>query len=66
MDLSDVKWIKSSYSGVSGGDCVEAAAVRPGVVVVRDSKNPSGVMLSFDSEDWNDFLRRIKHGTVLP
>ncbi|MEV5412976.1 DUF397 domain-containing protein [Thermopolyspora sp. NPDC052614] len=65
MDLSNVKWIKSSHSGVSGGDCVEVAALRPGVVVVRDSKNPSGATLSFTSEDWNAFLLRLKHGVTV-
>lgn len=61
MDLSNAKWIKSSYSGVSGGDCVEVATNLPGVVAVRDSKNPAGAVLTFTPEQWRTFLTRIKH-----
>ncbi|WP_324289309.1 DUF397 domain-containing protein [Streptomyces sp. H34-S4] len=34
-------WRKSSYSGGTGGDCVEVSAL-PHAVAVRDSKNPAG------------------------
>lgn len=40
--LSAATWIKSSYSGNNGGDCVEVAPGFPGVVPVRDSKVASG------------------------
>lgn len=35
--VRDLAWIKSSYSGTNGGDCVEVAA-REDNVYVRDSK----------------------------
>ncbi|GAA2292598.1 DUF397 domain-containing protein [Streptomyces kunmingensis] len=35
---TDAQWRKSSYSGTSGGDCVEVATL-PATVAVRDSKN---------------------------
>jgi hypothetical protein len=35
--VRDLAWIKSSYSGTNGGDCVEVAAHR-NTVYVRDSK----------------------------
>jgi hypothetical protein len=44
MDLTDTKWRKSSYSGSNGGECVEVAGL-PGVVAVRDSKDPHGPVL---------------------
>ena len=41
IDLSRAEWRKSSYSGQSG-NCVEVARNLPGLVAVRDSKNPTG------------------------
>ncbi|TMR07048.1 DUF397 domain-containing protein [Actinomadura soli] len=44
MDLSNVKWRKSSHSGSNSGDCVELARL-VGAVAVRDSKDPDGAVL---------------------
>ena len=54
-------WFKSSYSGGSGTECVEAAFV-PGNVAVRDSKEPGGPVLTFAAEAWGAFLRDVKTG----
>ena len=35
-------WRKSSRSNGSGGNCVEVASNLPGIVAVRDSKDPQG------------------------
>ena len=35
-------WRKSSYSGSNGGGCVDVADNLPGIVAVRDSKDPNG------------------------
>ncbi|MGW4031246.1 DUF397 domain-containing protein [Streptomyces sp. NPDC004838] len=43
-----VDWAKSSYSGPNGGECIEwapAYAAATGVVLVRDSKTPTGPIL---------------------
>ena len=48
------KWRKSSYSG-AGNDCVEIA-LGTGAAGVRDSKNPDGPRLRFDSASWTAFL----------
>ena len=40
IDLAGAQWRKSSYSGGSGGNCVEVATNLPGLIAVRDSKNP--------------------------
>ena len=45
MDLTQATWRKSSYSGTSGGQCVEVAANLLGVVAVRDSKNPGPALV---------------------
>ncbi|UGQ12799.1 DUF397 domain-containing protein [Yinghuangia sp. ASG 101] len=44
-------WVKSSYSGPSGGDCVEVAAA-PTVMHVRDSKLPEFASLAFPAIRW--------------
>jgi hypothetical protein len=56
--MDRLKWVKSSYSTGSGGNCVEVAAAH--TVSVRDSKNPSGPKLGFSRERWQAFTRSIK------
>ncbi|MFF7263612.1 DUF397 domain-containing protein [Streptomyces sp. NPDC008159] len=56
---SEHQWFKSSYSGGSGTECVEAAFVRDGCAV-RDSKDLSGPLLSFSSEAWADFVGAVR------
>lgn len=46
MDLTDVSWHKSSYSGDNGGVGVEVGTAGR-VVAVRDSKDPEGSRLAF-------------------
>ncbi len=48
------RWRKSS-SG-NGGDCVEVADNLPGVVGVRDSKDPTGPALAFTPVAWRAFV----------
>ncbi len=55
-------WRRSSYSG-TGNNCVEAAAL-PGVVAVRDSKDPQGPKLAFTPDAWKTFTRHIKAGDL--
>ncbi|MEV7006179.1 DUF397 domain-containing protein [Streptosporangium sp. NPDC051022] len=67
-DLSRAAWRKSSLSGGSGGNCVEVATGipgLPGVVAVRDSKNPAGPALVFTSEEWDVFLNDVKSRNLL-
>ena len=60
MNLTDAQWFKSSHSGGNGGDCVEVATNLPGIVAVRDSKDPSGPALVFTPEVWADFIAQVK------
>ena len=55
-ELQHVTWIKSSYSGPTGGNCVEAAALPDGTVAVRDSKAPGGPALVFPAAAWGAFV----------
>lgn len=48
------QWTKSTYS--ANGDCVEVRAHCATAISVRDSKNPGGPVLSFDSEAWKTFV----------
>ncbi|MFR9758231.1 DUF397 domain-containing protein [Streptomyces sp. TR06-5] len=50
-------WYKSSYSGTSGGDCVEVATVSA-TVHIRDSKDPSRGCLSVAQASWSTFIRQ--------
>lgn len=58
IDLSRAQWMKSSHSG-GGQDCVEVARV-PGVVAVRDSKDPAGPALVFAPAAWQAFASQVK------
>ena len=59
-DLTGTNWHKSSYSSGNGGACVEVAADGPGVVAVRDSKDPDGPALTFSPADWSAFIASLK------
>ncbi len=55
-------WITSSYSGSEGGNCVQARATGHRSVQVRDSKNPTGPVLTFTTATWNTLITAIKNG----
>jgi hypothetical protein len=59
-DLSSAEWRKSSRSGSNGGDCVEVARNLPGVVAVRDSKDPAGPALVTSPTRWAAFLAAVR------
>ncbi|MFJ6465408.1 DUF397 domain-containing protein [Streptomyces sp. NPDC091387] len=55
------RWIKSTYSGGDGGECVEVAADRS-AVRVRDSKERWGPQLAFARDAWTGFLFDLGQG----
>ncbi|WBB92543.1 DUF397 domain-containing protein [Verrucosispora sp. WMMC514] len=61
-DLAGAVWRKSSRSGGSGGDCVEVADNLPGVVAVRDSKDPHGPVLTVAPVAWAAFVAEVRRG----
>ncbi|GAB3839985.1 DUF397 domain-containing protein [Micromonospora andamanensis] len=58
-DLTGAVWRKSTRSGDNGGDCVEVADNLPGLVAVRDSKDPTGPALTFTPGTWSAFVFAI-------
>jgi Domain of unknown function (DUF397) len=52
-----IRWRKSSISA-SQGDCVEVAVIK-NAVLVRDSKNPTGPVISVSLEEWADLLQGL-------
>jgi Domain of unknown function (DUF397) len=63
MDRLDrAQWRKSSYSGTTGGNCVEVARNLPGIVAVRDSKDHGGPALMFTPDEWAAFTAGVRDG----
>ena len=58
-------WRTSSYSGGSGGDCVEVRD-DTGRVLVRDTKDRTGPVLPFTPQAWQRFADRVKHSLAGP
>ncbi|MEU6023505.1 DUF397 domain-containing protein [Micromonospora sp. NPDC048871] len=57
-DLTGATWRKSSRS--ASGECVEVADNLPGVIGVRDSKDITGPVLTFDPPTWRRFIAFAK------
>ncbi|MFJ9442376.1 DUF397 domain-containing protein [Kitasatospora sp. NPDC101235] len=60
IELARAVWRKSSHSGGNGGDCIEVAPGFPGLVPVRDSKDPHGPALVFPAAAWDSFIAAIQ------
>ncbi|MGX1560562.1 DUF397 domain-containing protein [Streptomyces sp. NPDC055506] len=58
--LTSATWRKSSYSGSTGGDCVEVADLGLHGVGVRDSKNPEVGVLTVSPEAYSVFVAASK------
>lgn len=61
-NIDHAVWRKSSYSGHNGGNCVEVADNLPGGIAVRDSKDPSGPVLTFTPAEWRAFVAGVRGG----
>ena len=59
------RWVKSTRSGPTGGNCVEVASLTSGsasgdgLVAVRDSRRPAGPALLFGREQWAAFVAAV-------
>jgi Domain of unknown function (DUF397) len=62
--MNKLVWVKSSYSGGSGGNCIEVAD-DDSRVLVRDTKDRTGPMLRFTPDAWNAFAKQVKAGASL-
>ncbi len=59
-DLTPAIWRKSTYSS-NQGQCVEVATLGTGTAV-RDSKNPTGPVLTFTTAEWAAFTAEVRTG----
>jgi hypothetical protein len=57
-----VRWRRSSRSYATG-NCVEIAAPDGERVIVRDSKNANGAVLTFSPIQWNSFVASMGGGS---
>ncbi|MER5357222.1 DUF397 domain-containing protein [Streptomyces sp. NPDC002785] len=45
-ELSELNWIKSSFSEASGNACVEVAAANADLIAIRESENSDAVLVT--------------------
>jgi hypothetical protein len=57
--LTAARWVKSTRSGPTGGNCVEVACLGDGRVAVRNSRHPAGPALLFGREQWTAFVAAV-------
>lgn len=57
-----ITWRKSSYSGDTGGSCVEVADIPGSGPAVRDSKNPAGPVLPLGLAAFTAFVEWTASG----
>lgn len=60
LELSDARWVRSSFSGAPDKTCVEVAQT-DGVVGVRNSNDPSEIVI-FTTAEWDKFLMGVREG----
>ncbi|WP_435192838.1 DUF397 domain-containing protein [Streptomyces sp. NRRL F-5630] len=58
MTTVKLSWIKSSYSGSNGNDCVEVA-LTPVAVHIRDSKDTTRPSFTAAPPAWADLLTAV-------
>ncbi|WP_328767968.1 DUF397 domain-containing protein [Streptomyces sp. NBC_00286] len=56
--LAGAAWRISTYSG-GQGECVEVADNIPSVIPVRDSKLPTGPVITFTPHAWRTFIAHL-------
>ncbi|GEB57139.1 DUF397 domain-containing protein [Streptomyces gardneri] len=57
------EWFKSSYSGDSGNNCVEVAALTErGTIATRDSKQNNGPAFESTPTAWSTFVAGVTDG----
>lgn len=56
---TDLVWVKSSYSGSGGGECLEVAHT-PTTIHLRDSKSPTTPTVQVTPTTWTAFLNTLR------
>jgi len=62
--MEHLRWRKSRYSSGQGGNCVEIAELPDGGAAVRDSKDPTGPVLTVPLAQWAAFVGAISRGEI--
>lgn len=62
--MSELRWKKSSYSQGGRPDCIEVSADLPGLVAIRDSKNPEGGVHAVGRPTFAALVAAVKRGSV--
>ncbi len=62
-ELLGAVWEKSRWSN-GQANCVEVARNLPGIVAVRDSKDPAGPALVFTPSEWSAFVQGVQEGEL--
>ncbi|WP_422753409.1 DUF397 domain-containing protein [Micromonospora sp. WMMD708] len=65
-DLTGARWRTSTRSGTNGGECVEVADNLPGIIGIRDSKDPTGPTLTVPPTAWSAFVTDVKAHRLTP
>ncbi|MFI9118489.1 DUF397 domain-containing protein [Streptomyces bikiniensis] len=63
QNLTGAHWRKSSYSGDTGGNCIEVADLAAHVAV-RDSKNPGGPAFLASPAAFTAFVTAAAEGRI--
>jgi hypothetical protein len=67
MSLNEVGQAESPAfrraSFCASGECVEVAQ-RDGMIILRDSTQPRGIMLHYAASDFEAFVRRVRAGRL--
>jgi hypothetical protein len=63
-EVAVLAWRKSTRS-IANGQCLEAATLTDGRLVVRDSVDKCGPMATFTVNEWRVFIKEIKDGGLI-
>ncbi|MFC7920264.1 DUF397 domain-containing protein [Streptomyces cinereoruber] len=63
QNLTGARWRKSSYSGDTGGNCIEIADLAAHIAV-RDSKNPEGPAFLATPAAFTAFVTAAAEGRI--
>ncbi|MBB5121471.1 hypothetical protein AF335_14080 [Streptomyces eurocidicus] len=64
LGVRTLQWVKSSYSGGAGTECVEMARTTDRMTAVRDSKGAGRPVLTFSCTAWAEFVEGVRRGAI--
>ncbi|MEU0934064.1 DUF397 domain-containing protein [Embleya sp. NPDC005971] len=64
MSTAESAWVKSSYSGTQGDNCVEVAVTEQ-AIRVRDSKDRTRALFAVRHAEWAPFIHAMRQDRAL-